>query len=184
MGFEERTFVKGPKGNYIYTNYERRRFFNIRADRTAKGQNHLPPGYSIEIKDGVRLLHVRNKTFILGKISEGSSTIVRKTQFGPNKNATERSEGYNIMLNSCFIHRTYLEMYWDPSIIPSSLLDYVNQQMNCEDILMSVVVTKFLKDIGRPQSGVLAVKSNWIGNLEDEAGEYKKYIQWKGPSEI
>ena len=168
MGFEERSFVRSPNGRYIYTNYERRRFFNIRADKP-KEQNHLPPGYTIEIKDGIRLLHVKNKTFILGKAAEGSSAIVRQSRFEQLNDTKGKSEGYNIMLNSCFIHRTYLKMYYDPLIIPSSLLEYVNQQMNCEDILMSVTVTKFLKDIGKPQSGVLAVKSSWIGNLEDEA---------------
>ena len=163
--------MKSPKGKYIYTNYERRRFFKIKADK-AKGQSHLPPGYSIEIKDGIRLLHVKNKTFILGRAAENSSAIVRKSQFALSNGTKEKSEGYNIMLNSCFLHKTYLEMYHDPLIIPSSLVEYVNRQMNCEDILMSVVVAKFLKDIGRPQSGVLAVKSNWIGNLEDEARTY------------
>ena len=163
--------MKTPEGEYIYTNYERRRFFNIKADK--KRQNHLPPGYRIEIKDGMRLLHVKNKTYILGKVAESSDAIVRTMQStaSGNNGTRKKSEGYNIMLNSCFLHKTYLKMYYDPVIIPMSLLDYVNLQMNCEDILMSIVVTKFLKDMGMSQSGVLAVKSSWIGNLEDEARE-------------
>lgn len=73
------------------------------------------------------------------------------------------------MLNSCFIHKAYLEMYFDPNMLPHKALEYVEQRKNCEDILMSVMVTKFLKDTGRSQCGVLAVKTEWITNLEDEA---------------
>ena len=66
---------------------------------------------------------------------------------------------YSIMLmTGCFVHKAYLELYFDPDMIPKSILDYVNAEMNCEDILLSVVVTKFLQDIGRSQSGVVTVE--------------------------
>lgn len=170
VGFEERSFIKNSQGKYIYTNYERRRFLNIASNKADLGSN-LPPGYSLEIRNGTRYLHVRNKTYILGSANSAlsrGSTVVRKSEDG-SKNETKKSEGYNIMLNSCFLHRAYLEMYFDPQMVPGSLLDYVDSHQNCEDILMSIVVTKFLKDIGRPQCGALAVKSGYINNLEDEA---------------
>lgn len=171
VGFEERSFVQYPSGKYVYTNYERRRFFKIMSGK-ASSNNHLPPGYSIEIKDGIRLLHVRNKTFILGK---ASTAHVATKESGPytssnyEQNSTMKSDGYNIMLNSCFLHKAYMEMYFDPRMVPPSLVEYVDELKNCEDILMSIVATKFLKDIGRPQCGVLAVKSGWVSNLEEEA---------------
>ena len=66
---------------------------------------------------------------------------------------------YSIMLmTGCFVHKAYLELYFDPDMIPNSILDYVNAEMNCEDILLSVVVTKFLQDIGHSQSGVVTVE--------------------------
>ncbi len=170
VGFEERSFIKDSKGKYVYTNYERRRFFKV-SSRKDGSTNHLPPGYSIEVKDGTRYLHVRNKTFVLGKAS--AQKVLRTSQYTASQNSTTtKSEGYNIMLNSCFLHRAYLEMYFDPLMVPPSLLDYVNEQKNCEDILMSIVVTKFLKDIGRPQCGALAVKSEWISNLDEESRKY------------
>ena len=168
VGFEERSFIKDETtGKYVYTNYERRRFFKIMNGKTKKANSHLPPGYSIEIKDGLRLLHVRNKTFVLGK--GNPEQVAQQSKKNDSKEEIQKSEGYNIMLNSCFLHRAYLEMYFDPRMVSPSLVEYVNEQKNCEDILMSVVATKFLKDLGRPQCGVLAVKSGWVSNLEDEA---------------
>ena len=78
------------------------------------------------------------------------------------------TEGYSIILNSCFIHKAYLEMFFDHLIVPTVLRDYIDGQRNCEDILMSVIVTKFLMDINRAQSGVLAIKAVHINYLEDE----------------
>lgn len=174
VGFEERGFVQDSNGKYVYTNYERRRFFSIMSGKVGNDNSHLPPGYSIEIKGGTRILHVRNKTFILGQAQHKAqlNITVRKSQYSSenySQNSTRKSDGYNIMLNSCFLHRAYLEMYFDPRMVPPSLLEYVDQQKNCEDILMSIVATKFLKDIGRPQCGVLAVKSGWISDLDKEA---------------
>ena len=179
VGFEERSFIKNFEGKYIYSHYERRRFFRIKS-RHRNPTSRLPVGYTIEIVNGTRLLHVRNKTFILGKYSgrdgsdmKDSNKMKRSSSSsGHSYYNDSKSEGYNIMLNSCFLHRAYLEMYFDPVVVPVALLEYVNQQMNCEDILMSVMVTKFVSEMYRPQCGVLAVKSGWINNLEDEACEF------------
>lgn len=176
VGFEERSFIRRNNGKYIYTNYERRRFFSVKTEKS-RSSNHLPPGYKIEIKDGTRILHVKNKTFILGKSSSNNlkgSTIMRQSEYS-SANESQKSEGYNIMLNSCFLHRVYLEMYFNPVVVPANLLEYVNEERNCEDILMSVVVTKFLNDVHRPQCGVLAVKASWIDNLEEEARKFNLF---------
>ena len=65
--------------------------------------------------------------------------------------------GYIIVLNSHFIHRGYLEMYYDPLIMPTDAINYADSQ-DCQDILMRLMVTKFLENTTWPQSGVLAVK--------------------------
>lgn len=173
VGFEERSYIRNSEGKYIYTNYERRKFFRSKSFQNNNNitTKKLPPEYVIKIVNGTRILQIKNKTYILGKASSSlGNTTLRKT----SKNVTDipqKSEGYNIMLNSCFVHRAYLEMYFDPLIVPSSLLEYVNEQQNCEDILMSIMVTKFLEDTGKPQCGVLAVKSSYIKNLDSEACE-------------
>lgn len=84
------------------------------------------------------------------------------------------SRTYSIMLmTACFVHKAYLELYFDSHIVPHSVLDYVNSERNCEDILLSVVVTKFLKDIGRPQCGVVAVEEKrTIRNLDMDHSEW------------
>ena len=81
---------------------------------------------------------------------------------------------YSIMLMSaCFVHKAYLELYFDTTIIPQSVLDFVNKERNCEDILLSVLVTKFLKDVGRPQCGVVAVEEKKpIRNLDTDRSEW------------
>ena len=145
----------------MYTNYERRRFLS------GQSNNNLPPGYEIESRNGTRYL---NKTFPLDLGNSNvrlSKNLPSEDEEIDNENRTTKSEGYNIMLNSCFLHRVYLEVYFDPLVVPSSLVEYVNDKMNCEDILMSIAVTKFLKDINRPQCGVLAVKSGWTDNSDE-----------------
>lgn len=66
--------------------------------------------------------------------------------------------GYSIMIPPLFFHRAYLEMMFDPVMIPSKLVTYIDEIMNCDDILMSIVVTKFMQDCGWPQSGGLQLQ--------------------------
>ena len=74
-----------------------------------------------------------------------------------------------------FVHRAYLEMFFDPLMVPSSALALVQQVNNCEDILLSIVVTKFLHDLNKPQCGALAMKSSLIvKDIENEASEFNK----------
>lgn len=65
---------------------------------------------------------------------------------------------YSIMLPGLFIHRTYLEMLFDPAIVPSKYLEFTDKMMNCEDILLTMMVTRFVGDTGLPWSGGLAIE--------------------------
>ena len=62
------------------------------------------------------------------------------------------------MLVPAFVHRVYLEMYFDPDVVPAGAVEYVEELGNCEDILLSVVVTKFLHDMNMAKSGALLLR--------------------------
>ncbi len=62
------------------------------------------------------------------------------------------------MLPAYFIHKAYLEMLFDSEMVPRDLLDYTDKMMNCEDILFTMMVTKFLKDANLAWSGGLVVE--------------------------
>lgn len=51
------------------------------------------------------------------------------------------------MLVPLFVHLVYLEMYFDPLVVPAGAVEYVEELGKCEGILLSVVVTKFLHDM-------------------------------------
>ena len=71
---------------------------------------------------------------------------------------------------TAILHRAYMEMYFDPAILPHGIFEYVNNNMNCEDLSMNIMVTKFLEDVSWQQPGALAVKPvGKIQNLEGEA---------------
>lgn len=44
-------------------------------------------------------------------------------------------------------------MMFDNEMIPKELVDYIDKEMNCDDILMSAMITKFMNDCGWPRSG-------------------------------
>ena len=70
-------------------------------------------------------------------------------------------------------HRAYLEMYFDPEVLPQGIFEYINNVMNCDDIALSIMITKFLEDVSWKQTAALAVKPNGeIHNLEDKACNY------------
>jgi glucuronyl/N-acetylglucosaminyl transferase EXT2 len=49
--------------------------------------------------------------------------------------------GYSMVLSRyCFLHRDYL--HWYMTAMPSSIRKYVKQKLNCEDLAMSMFVTK------------------------------------------
>lgn len=129
------------------------------------GQKKRSSNSVIEVLNGTRILHIGNKTYILGK--------ALKKQHKSNDTLIESADGYSIMLTSvCFVHRIYLEMFFDPSFVPSGVREEIDKRRNCEDIMLSILVTKFLQDISWPQCGVLAVKASFgITNLDVEASK-------------
>lgn len=131
--------------NYTYME-ERRRYFR----QTVKAQKNR-----IEIINNTRVLHVGNKTYSLGKVSNSNATTK-----APPKKFPRKPEGYSIMETPCFIHKAYLEMFVDPLMVPAGAVEYVTQLKDCDDILMSIVVTKFMEDTKWQQCGVLAIKSS------------------------
>ena len=71
---------------------------------------------------------------------------------------------------TAIFHRAYLEMYSDPEVLPRGIFEYVNNVMNCDDIALSIMVTKFLEDVSWKQSAALPVKlKGEIHNWEDKA---------------
>ncbi len=62
------------------------------------------------------------------------------------------------MLPGFFVHRAYLEMMFDPEMVPPEILDYVDKIMNCDDILFNMMVTKFLRNANLGWSAGLAVE--------------------------
>ena len=88
----------------------------------------------------------------------------------------QKFDGYGI-LNSFFIHKAYLEMFFDPLMLPDGALKYVERLQNCESILMNVVVTKFLGDTRWDQNGPLAVKNtSAIEHVDVEETGIERYI--------
>ena len=69
-------------------------------------------------------------------------------------------EEYSIISSSFFIHKAYLEMLFDPLMVPDGALEYIEHSQNCVSILMNIVVTKFIEDTGwYRQCGSLAVEN-------------------------
>lgn len=64
---------------------------------------------------------------------------------------------YGIMLPGFFMHKAYLKMASDPSMVPLEYLHYIDTQLNCEDILLSMMVTRFVNDANLARSGGLAI---------------------------
>lgn len=78
---------------------------------------------------------------------------------------------------TAILHRAYLEMYFDRKVLPQGIFEYVNNNMNCEDLSMNVMVTEFLENVSWQQPAALAVKPiGQIQNLEGTACKYMYYI--------
>lgn len=101
---------------------------------------HLLLGFRYRTR-GYSLL--KNGTYIYGSVRD-------KKLLSP-----KHKSGYSIILPPIFLHRAYLEMMHDNTMVSKELVDYTDNITNCDDILMSVMVTKFLKDCGRPEGGGL-----------------------------
>lgn len=159
MGFQESGFSKNASGSYVYNPHQQQRYIGL---KYKKGQ---PSNARIELRNGIRILHVGNKTYVLGKPLENHALSMEVSP-------PDVIDGYSIMGVPSFIHKAYLEMYFDQEIVPASAVEYVKELGNCEDILLSIVVTKFLHDMNMMKSGVLVMKNSLsIKNLETKAGK-------------
>ncbi len=144
VGFEEKIIRAYPNKTYYYSDYSRR-FIHLKSRSVDRNRK-------IEVVNGTRILHIGNKTYVLGKASEKSGSLLAK-------NNVKKYDGYSVISSSFFIHKAYLEMYFDPLMVPNGALEYVERSKKCEGILLNIVVTKFLADTRRDQSGPLAVKN-------------------------
>ncbi len=161
MGFEESSFIlDSEKQRYSFVHHDKQRFIGYTKPNQQSNR--------IEIVNGTRILHIGNKTYVLGKVGQNK-------QAAPD-NHHSKPDGYSIMQAPSFVHRAYLEMFFDPQLIPPGAVKLVKQLNNCEDILLSIVVTKFLHDINKPQCGVLTIKPSLsIKDLENEASKFDRY---------
>ena len=74
---------------------------------------------------------------------------------------------------TAFLHKAYLEMFFDPNVLPKAMFDYVDTGRNCEDLAMNVMATKFLEDVSWHQPAALAYKPiGQIKNMEAVACKY------------
>ena len=82
--------------------------------------------------------------------------------------------GYCIMgTGTAILHKAYLEMFFDPKVLPKAMFDYVDKGRNCEDLAMNVMATKFLEDVSWHQPAALAYKpEGQIKNMEAVACKY------------
>ena len=85
-----------------------------------------------------------------------------------------RGRGVSIMMTCTgFLHRAYLELYFDPNgVLPSGMLLEEDWTMYCDDILMNCVVGQFLETVSFPQPSLVAIRPRKrLKNIEREAGE-------------
>ena len=73
-----------------------------------------------------------------------------------------------MLTNVAFIHHKYLELF--THTVPKSIIDYIVETQNGEDITMNVVIGKYLTELGHPMCVGIHVKSGLkdIGNLSSE----------------
>ena len=75
-----------------------------------------------------------------------------------------------ILTSTAILHKAYLEMFFDDSILPKGMIEYIDERKNYEDIGINVMVAKFLQDLGHDQAAALAVKPRQeVINLEKKA---------------
>ena len=78
-----------------------------------------------------------------------------------------------MLTSTCLLHKAYLKMFHDANVLPRKMFDYIDKEMNCEDIGINMMVAKFLTDVNVPQPCLLSVKyKGQITNLEGAKGEY------------
>ena len=80
-----------------------------------------------------------------------------------------------VLTGAAFVHRQYIRMFNDHSVVPRTVYDLIDSRNNCEDIAMNVMVGQYLLgEMGRPHCSGLFVKPVQLYNLERETSEYIK----------
>ena len=80
-----------------------------------------------------------------------------------------------VLTGAAFVHRQYIRMFNDRSVVPRAVYDLIDLRNNCEDIAMNVMVGQYLLgEMGRPHCSGLFVKPVQLYNLERETSEYIK----------
>ena len=70
------------------------------------------------------------------------------------------------------MHRQYIRMFNDHSVVPQAVHNLIDSRNNCEDIAMNVMVGQYLRhELGRPHCSGLFVKPVQLWNLERETSE-------------
>jgi len=69
-------------------------------------------------------------------------------------------------------HKAYLEMYFDTNIVPAEVITYIDEIMNCDDLWLNIMISKFLGDISLNKPGALVV--NLHSGITDLAGKARK----------
>ena len=84
-------------------------------------------------------------------------------------------KNYSMILTSTtIVHKTYLWMFFDDSILPKGMIEYIDERKNCEDIALNVMVAKFLADVGQGQAAALAIRPRReVRNMEYTAAKTK-----------
>jgi len=81
-----------------------------------------------------------------------------------------QNPGYSMMVGSItMFHKAYLEMYFDTNIVPAEVVDYIDEIMNCDDLWLNIMISKFLGDISLNKPGALVV--NLHGGITDLEGK-------------
>ena len=120
-----------------------------------------------------------------------------KYHYGPGNEWGDTPEklGYSMIITpQCIFHKAYLDLFNSPAFTPPEVLEYIDKEMNCDDIAINFVVSKFLLKVSWPQSSALAVVPRHpIKNLELKSGNiwymyrnflllchfiYMYYLEW------
>ncbi len=137
VGYRESSFIRLSNKSYIY-------------------YQHTQPKFIYPLPK--ELLSQMNRFKTIKKVYIGQNPyLLQESKLGKPVLRLAKPDGYSIMKTPCFVHKAYLEMYFDPLMVPAGAVEYVEKQKICEDILLSIVVTKFVQDINLTHYGVLAV---------------------------
>lgn len=97
--------------------------------------------------------------------------------------STQNLVGYSLVISSAeILHKSYMEMFQDPSMLPESLLTYTDRIMNCEDLAMCIMVTDFLSRVTWPQSSVILVQPKYkLYNMQGQGSKCtsKSISSWR-----